>query len=359
MKIALLNLRFDNNYGGNLQRYALMKVVKDMGHEIIHLNWRFNPQNPDFIHKTIIILKHLRNIICGRHRAPLKSQLFPKDVYLHECKLVDLFYDKYINHTNPIYTLEDLVKYKNFDCFIVGSDQVWRKKIAAEYIETMFFNYLDPECKKIGFSISLGNDTIEYTQEESYKLKQLYSRFFAVSVREHDAITLFKYYGWSSPQAVHTLDPTFLLPPEDYQALIDQSNTFGIENKYIFCYILDMNDEIKKIIKREAKRLNLSPVIVSLKNSISIEQWLRDIKESEFVITDSYHGFVFSIIFNKPFLLIKNKFRGTSRFDSLCISLDVNLSKEEQDWMVVNRHIREKREFALNFLKTNLSIQHQ
>lgn len=86
----------------------------------------------------------------------------------------------------------------------------------------------------------------------------------------------------------------------------------------------------------------------------SIEQWLRSFRDAQYIITDSYHGLVFSIIFNKPFTLIRNEKRGNARFDSLLKTLDIS-TDNNINWTKVNSNIQTEREKALLFIKKSLS----
>ena len=86
----------------------------------------------------------------------------------------------------------------------------------------------------------------------------------------------------------------------------------------------------------------------------SMEQWLRSIRDAKLIITDSYHGMLFSIIFNKPFVLMKNDFRGNARYASVIASLGIDLKKEKQDFNEINKKIDGLRKSSLEFLSSNL-----
>lgn len=325
MKIALLNLPVDNNYGGHLQRYALMKVLQEMGHDVTHLNLRFHYHLPwykvPFSYTKRIILKY----VLGRD-VRINQEKYSREQYEERCAITEPFYQKYIKHTEPIYEFSDLRNYQDFDAYLVGSDQVWRKKITNRYLSSMFLDFLPKDCKakRIAYGVSLGVADNELSVEEISKLSELYKRFDAVSVREDSALELFKQYGWNSPQAVQVLDPTLLLKKEDYQILIQNGATEPSRGN-LFCYILDKNKEKEQIIQLKAEELHLMPFEVGLKDEkpANIEQWLRSFADAEYVITDSYHGLLFSIIFEKNFYLIRNQFRGNARFDALLNKLNL------------------------------------
>lgn len=355
MRIALLNLPYDNNYGGNLQRYALMSILQRMGHDVTHLNLRWNLGSwwlgllklPIRVVEKYILRK-------GNRLCP---EILDKLKYKKVCSNVDDFYNKYIKHSEIIESKRNLYKYTDFECFIVGSDQVWRKRYTDFMygIGTFFFDYLPLEKKRIAYAVSLGTDENELSKDDIQCLSKPYSNFSAVSVREFSALDLFKTYGWNTPQAVKVLDPTLLLTPDDYKSLIYDGSTKKAECN-LFCYILDETEEKRLIIEKEARDRNLKPAMFSLNSNLGIQQWLRCIFESELVITDSYHGFIFSIIFNKPFILINNKRRGNSRFDSICNELDIDLKTIDQDWDKINQILSIQRDKSINWLTNALKL---
>lgn len=355
MKIALLNLPFDNNYGGNLQRYALMKVLREMGYDVTYLFLKFSPQNPPLqiqIYKSIV---YAIRFLVGKRSWQWTSVVTPKQLYEKKCISASSFMDKYVPHTEAIYDLKDLYKHTEFDIFLVGSDQVWRKSIAKHYLSTMFFDYLPESKKKVAYSVSLGSEQNEYTKEEIDKFAKLYAKFTAVSVREESALNLFEDYKWTSPRAFRTLDPTLLLDKQDYINLIEAANTFPSKGN-LFCYILDPSKEKESTIARFMDEKGLKPYSFGINenSSSSIEQWLRSFMDADFVVTDSFHGFVFSIIFNKPFYLFKNEFRGNARFDSLCQILGVDLDRTEQNWVRVNQRRNQEIVNSIGFLRSAL-----
>lgn len=355
MKIALLNLPFDNNYGGNLQRYALVKVLQNMGHDVTYLFLKSNLKNPSIFKQITFTFKYILRFVLRRKTWNWKSVVLPKNIYEENCKAIYPFLDKYIPHTKEIYDIEELKEFTEYDVFIVGSDQVWRKNIAQKYLHTMFFDFLPLESVKLAYSVSLGSDTNELSDAEINILREFYKQFVAVSVREYGALSLFEQYGWTTPKAIQTIDPTLLLTANDYNDLINSSYTKPWDGD-MCCYILDMTIEKDAIIRKLSLEKGYKPYRLSLKNKGSIEQWLRAFADAKYVVTDSYHGLVFSIIFNKPFYLIKNEFRGNARFDSLINSLDIQLSQSNQDWNVVNKKKQQFVKLSLDFLSKYLNF---
>lgn len=357
MNIALLNLPFDSNYGGNLQRYALITILQRNGYRVEHINLRFNYKLPWYKIPFSYSKRIIKRLIFHDKNPILLEQQMENEAIARN-RLAEVFYNKYIPHTKSINNKKGLNKLPKYDAYIVGSDQVWRKSMTQAYgLSTYFFDFVkDTITTKIAYGVSLGNNNNELTQTEIKKLRRLYKRFTAVSVRESSAIEIFQNYQWTMPQAIQVLDPTLLLSKEDYNKLIDNGNTHHSSGN-LFCYILD-NDPVKeKIILEEIDKLKLTPFYINLKEkNTSIEQWLRSFRDAKHIITDSFHGLVFSIIFNKPFTLIRNERRGNARFDSILELFNIPTNKQEEiDWEYINFKIQEERKKALEFIIQTLN----
>lgn len=358
MKIALLNLPFDNNYGGNLQRYALIKALQSLGHDVEHINLKFRYTLPwykiPYSYSKRLFVKIFKNKaqLINFEREKNKKKQFSE----HNA---NLFYNKYIPHTDAVYTIQqikDFIDSAHFEAIIVGSDQVWRKSMTGSIgFENFFLKFAGDNILKIAYSVSLGSSHCDYTYKEIRKIKELYKRFAAVSVREKSALDIFSNNGWISPKAKWTLDPTLLLTIVDYNVLIMNANTENVTREKIFCYALDMNDKIKS----ELNSYGIDYVINDLNSSakVSIEQWLNNIKQSKIVVTDSYHGVVFSIIFNKPFRFMGNVRRGNDRIDSLFSMLGIDENNTlDCDWNKINNRIAELKKKSLSFLLSALNF---
>lgn len=350
MRIGILTLPYDNNYGGNLQRYALIKYLQSMGHDAIHLNLRNSYLLPwykkPYLYGRRIISKYIlkRNVIIDAEERIQKE-------YGQKCSITAPFYEDYVPHTKPIFKRKYLLNDINYDAFIVGSDQVWRKQIARDYLPDFFFESLSNINKpKIAFAVSFGTDVNELNDVEIKRYGFLFRKFSAVSVRELSGLKLLQQYSWNSPKPIHLLDPTFLLEKKHYQRIIKSSETKPCAGN-LFCYILDSSEEKNAKIKEVAKSKKLQPYFVNLNDNVSIPQWLRSIDEAECVVTDSFHGLVFSLIFNKNFVLLKNQFRGNARFDSILQVFNIKSdNSDDVSWDYVNITIDSYRKKAYAFL---------
>lgn len=352
-KIALLNFPVDNNFGGHLQRYALMKVLHDEGADVVHLNCRsINSRHSTYRRIKCVVKESLRfckGLIKGKR--DIRDLPYLRYLLLRDPK-TDRFYNRYIKHTRKIYTHKELQAYNNFDAYVVGSDQVWRAPMTAyNYgIDTYFFDYLPPMAKRYAYGVSLGTSENEFSNEEINRLAEWYKSFQMVSVREKDALSKFQEFGWTIPQAEFVLDPTLLLDKGHYTQLVKSVYTETSPGN-MFCYILDEDDEKKQKINQIATNRQLHPFYITLEDNCSVEQWLRSFLDAEYVVTDSYHGFVFSLIFNKPFYLMYNERRGNVRFESLLQLLQIKGNEDWYDWESVNAIIYEEKKKSLNYIK--------
>ena len=270
--------------------------------------------------------------------------------------MVEPFLEEYISHSPIIYGriwLNTYIKWKRFDAYIVGSDQVWRKPYIHHYGLGMWFLGFLPKnykVKRIAYGASFGVSEEEYSKEEQNLIRPLFNRFDAVSVREISGLDLLQQYGWKNPKATCVLDPTLLLKAEDYLKLIDNAHTSPLDGKML-CYILDMDIEKEQFIQQKSKELALKPTIHygEFKATETIEQWLRNYSEAEYIITDSYHGVIFALIFNKPFTVFMNPKRGNSRFKSLENVLGIRLN-DSIDYKRLNATIEAEKLKSLDFL---------
>ena len=230
----------------------------------------------------------------------------------------------------------------------------------------------------MAYAASFGVAEWEFNKEQTKECSKLVKLFDAVSVREDVGVGLCREHLGVEPELV--IDPTLLLEKEDYIHLIETTETVGSTGD-LFCYILDSNNRIESVVQDIERKCSLvSFQVNSAKNNLALIKgddianyiipspirWLRAFMDAKMVFTDSFHGCVFSIIFNKPFWVVGNKERGNARFDSLLkmfglegrmIALDELHSAElftEIDWKRVNTIKKEWQEKSLRFIQSNL-----
>lgn len=353
MKIAIYTLPFTWNYGGILQCFALTKTLESQGHKVTVLYQR---KNCGLLKKTLKRIKW--TVIPLLHKAGLAKA--------NPLVLMESFYARWFNNRSPLFfTSSELKSYcdsQNFDACIVGSDQIWRFG-SAQDIYSSFLEFIDAaKTRKIAYAVSFGVDNWEYTPEATERCASLVQDFCVVSTRESSGVDLCRQY--LGTEAFHTLDPTLLAGKSLFASLIkDQKSTPGV-----FYYFLDSNSE--KLRMLNTVRLVIGkPCTGHIDSSgkfLSIVEWVGNIANSDFVITDSFHGTCFAILFNKPFVAIYNVKRGNARFVSLLESLGLmdrlvdehadirQLVQTPVDYELVNKKLNGLRTFSLSVLDKGL-----
>ena len=368
MRIGILTHPLRLNYGGLLQNYALQIILKRLGHTPITLDIPFKIE----VNRKTFLLDVIKRIY-RRYILHLPVYIFEEWRYnrLYPVMMQNLqpFIDKYIDKIE----IKDFNKLQNedFDVLLVGSDQVWRRK----YMPDIYKEYLKFaetwNVKRISYAASFGTEEWEYSNEETIECKRLLQKFNAVSVREKSGVALCNsYFGI---KAMWVLDPTMLLKREDYIALFKETS-FKIDKGGLLTYFLDERPENAILTNIISKEKNLQPFCVNSKYEkldsypitecvqLSMEFWLRGYYNAEFIITDSFHACVFSILFNKPFVVFGNVKRGLSRFNSLLDMCGLqnriitNIESYYQlsskiDWKKVNIIIEQERVKSLSFLE--------
>lgn len=361
-KIGVLTLPTLTNYGGILQAYALVYTLRKLGYDAWLINRRWNSENNGFVHKVKKFVYHQFVI-----------------------RKFDKFVEKYIKpRTEEIASRAEMnaIRCEGFNGYVVGSDQVWRVKNVRGADYNFFLDFTKNDVvKRISYAASFGVDYWDDnkdSQQSIAEVKPLLQKFDAVSVREDSGVKICK--ECFDVDAVQVLDPTLLLSKDEYLSAFKLKH--NKEKKYIAVYILDMTDDKKKIIQTVSEKLKLPVMYINepktkcsfLPQSLSemvkpgVESWLQAINDASFVLTDSFHGTAFSIIFEKEFLVIGNKQRGLTRFTSLLRALNLDnhiiMNSENFDMEAINSNIdyqkvnllKEKlQEFSNFFLKHNIS----
>lgn len=371
MRIGIITQPLRANYGGLLQNFALQTVLKRCGHEVITLDWpkkiRYHLKDlPTIYCKSIVklFLKIDDNIFEKRRQ----ERLFPIIA-----QNTQPFVDKYITSCE----CADLSKLNldGFGAFVVGSDQVWRGLYNPNIYNSFLGFTKGATVKRIAYAASFGVDNWGFSDVQTRKCAELVQDFDAVSVREDSGVGLCKQY--LGVDAEHVLDPTMLLNCADYRSLI-QSSSVDRHSGQLMTYLLDLNTTKQNVIDCAAQQLGLEvfstvskyeDLHAKLSERIqpSVEQWLAGFDDANFVVTDSFHGCVFSIIFNKPFIVIGNERRGLSRFKSLLKMFNLedrlfcsgngsamDIICRSIDWTMVNDRLAEWRNKSNLFLNDAL-----
>lgn len=374
MKVGILTQPLLSNYGGILQCYALQRTLQNLGHDAVRLDYY------DFSlrYRLLYLAKScvLRYLL--RNKAVSLSHPFASSYARYNFELMKFIKEK-IPSSPLLGSTRALKRYvvgKEFEGIVVGSDQIWN----ASYnpcVENYFLAFLPSkfDIKRVAYAASIGNDALDFNDRQKEICGQSLRLFDAVSVREESARTLLSTeFGMSSTVL---LDPTMLLSQEEWKEIIDGDSV--MRQDLLTSYVLDRSSYKKSVITNTAeylhlqtKELTMTPKTENgwLRRQDSISTWLSNLAGAQFVITDSFHGCVFSIIFNKPFIAIANKERGLSRFTTLLSHFGLqhrlveSLEDFEQrkrvllkpiDYEPINRRLEELKGQSLRFLADALS----
>ena len=369
MKIGILTLPLHFNYGGILQAYALQTVLERMGHEVCLIEKKKKAMPSPLWKAPLVYAKRILKNLTGTPFPIFYEQKQKReDAVIRQH--TDLFIHKYIKQR----FIDDYsdIKEGDFDAIIVGSDQIWRPKYFNRQMRHAYLDFTEGwNIKRIAYAASFGSDEWEYTAKQTKQYGMLLKKFDAVSVREDSGVDLcFEHFG---VKAHHVLDPTMLLLKDDYIQLFEVDKTPESKGS-LLCYILDETPEKLDIINKITKEKALIPfrvnskaenIKVPLEERIqpSIEQWLRGFYDASFVVTDSFHACVFSIMFNKPFVVVGNAQRGMTRFNSLLrtmqlqnclIAENTKFTIENIEYKKVNRLLKHWQNISLQYLLTYL-----
>lgn len=365
MKIGVLTLPFNNNYGGLLQSYALQTFLKQMGHEVILIQRQSNPIKRSFLGR----IKRFVKILIGKERQEVEQT---KVISAN----MEQFFKQHMTYTPSIFSDSqfELIKSYKFDAIVVGSDQVWRFDYTRDRFQNYFLDFTKGmDLKRIAYAASFGIDTWNIDESKTKIVKSLIANFDAVSVRESSGVDLCREV--LDAKAELMLDPAFLLEKQQYHNLF--SNASGENKGKLLVYFLDRTAQKDQMAQELASELKTSAFTVGAKDPSKnapledrmyppVSKWLEGFADAKFVITDSYHGCVFAIIFNKPFFVIGNRQRGMARFDSVLELFDLkdrlvdthlpsDIIQKEIDYEGVNQIIGQRRLLARKFLEQALN----
>lgn len=370
MRICILTQPLQTNYGGLLQAYALQTVLKRMGHEVWTEDRRKNRKS--FYQLLKFLAKKFLLLLQRTYTPTIKDERY---ISMNTNK----FIHEYINTTIPVNSTDKTcLEPYCFDAFIVGSDQVWRPMYSYGIYNYFLDFTIEKNVKRIAYAASFGTDQWEFTPEQTVVCSELAKQFDAISVREDSGIGLCRKY--LNIDAVQMSDPTLLLDKNDYLEIIKNDCPGNSHSGGILTYILDDSEIKRSVVQKVSCKLKLNSFSVMPQAQFKdvgkkgigkcvyppVAEWLQGFVDADFVVTDSFHGTVFSIIFNKPFISIANGKRGTSRFTSLLktFGLEDRLIYSDKDlkgclfsdidFAEINIVHKKKREEALKFLTNSL-----
>lgn len=349
-KVGILTLHYGLNYGGVLQTYATKETLKALGYEPIIID-----RLPDSFSRNYPKVRQFLHPLTQRaFYAFRQKELQPA--------------------TRPIFSSEELraLLQEDFYGIIVGSDQVWRKEVFSVNGDYYLIKQHDLPLKKVAYSASTGVAHWQYDTQETQQIKIALQKFSGLSVREAESVPVFKESCGIDVQNI--LDPTLIANPDIYKQLCAKAKLNG-KGKLV-TYMLDWSEQKKQLVKQACSALHLDVQHILplqkkrngllsriLHQDPTVYDWVNQIATADFVLTDSFHGMAFSIIFNRPFVVIGNPERGMARFTSLLNHFNLTSRLTENtlpdltapiDYDTVNVLLNNQRDLGVKFLKESL-----
>lgn len=346
MKIGIMTWFRYYNYGTVLQAYALQEKIKNYG---------YHPYLIDYMPRgTNIEIDSAKTFFTSAYEKLLNKK------YSANHNEFDSFVDKYIDKTEPCNTYAELKDISNeYSAFICGSDQIW----SPDNFDANYFLPFASEDKIISYAPSIGKDKIT-NELKSEKMCNLISRFKYLSVREEKGKDIIKKLCNLDAQVV--VDPTLLLNKKEWSKLVDKELEKKVSNKkYILCYFLGPSNQYYKDIVSCAKKKNYSIINIptlynqklnSFKSNIEIGpiEFLTLLKNASLVMTDSFHGTIFSINFNVNFYTYK-RFKDTDERSQNSRIIDI-LNKLNLSNRII-KHYDYKKDYSIDYDSVNLDVE--
>ena len=266
-----------------MQAYALQTFLQKIGYDVAIIDYKKITHNNSYIR-------------CFKSKS-LKRIKQNIEEYHKELKFIP-FRKKYLNLTKPFFKLDQLNHgTKDIDIFICGSDQIWNPYTALKYGNPYILPFIKDKRKKIAYAVSLGCTL--YPATIFNEIKPYIQKFHYLSVREKTALDIFNQNGINSVSLMP--DPVLLID------VTDLSHFYGKQDSsedYIFFYTLQENQSLINSIRAHFSKNEKIKEAQSGKNALSVEKWVKTIAQSKFVVTNSFHGVVFSLLFHKSFIAI-------------------------------------------------------
>jgi hypothetical protein len=357
-KIGLLTLPLSDNFGGMLQIIALYQLLTREGYDVVFLD-KHNLRTPikEMVAK-VLEKTPLQNYsgIRGRYQARLRHM-----------PSLNKYMPKRSRKVRSGKDLEAEISRLGIDTIIVGSDQVWRFEYQGDGAELNYFlDFGGPDLKRISYAASFGHASWKYPDRRD-AVARLLQKFDAISVRENTGIDIV-HNCFGREQVQRVLDPTALLPRDFYEILSDGEPA----QPGILCYAIDQGEKVDLLISGVEASLAKPGTTARISPhdaSTSIATWLRRFRDADYVLTDSFHGVIFSILFERNFLVTPNVDRGLDRFLTILghVGLENRIietyDKEEIarkidmpiDYAAVRERLAAARTDSLSFLRANLS----
>lgn len=376
----------DDNYGQQLQCYALQRFLRDKKHNAFLIKYKPTAEQKSKWDKLkgISIGKLLDKLSSPKRKEiAINKLLGNENKELNKARMFEKFRNDHLNTTEIEYhSIEELRQNPpEAEVYICGSDQVWNNSLHSKNTAGWYLDFGNPSIRRISYAASIGRN-IEKGEQSTFKT--YLNHLNAISVRESSAQALCQSLGFSNVEVVG--DPTLLLSANHYLSLC--KDIPKQEHPYLFMYMLNIStpEEIgwdKVSAYLQARSLDLKTVcssgylparelIPDNRNILaSIPEWIALIRDARYVITTSFHGMMFCILLHKPFLVMKltNQYaKGNNRMTSLLATLGIeerihNSSlpfdrqmENEINWTEVEKKLAALRNNSIKFIERNIKF---
>lgn len=344
MKISILTHPPKKNYGGILQALALSAALKNLGHDVQILNGPFKK------------LSFAKRLSCGL------KKLLGKDPDRKYSKL-----QEFVKKNLPVTEIWHGKSVPSCDVIVVGSDQVWRPDY-THFPGAYFLDFVpdDSPVRRIAYAASFGVESWLFTGEQTAGYGRLLKKFEAVSCREESGVRLCRDHFDVTAEKVP--DPTLLHDADFYRQYSGGTGQKLQASSGLFTYFLDPDTEKIKLARELAamKGWQWDDFLSGdrKKPMRPVEEFLAGISQADFVLTDSFHGMVFSMIFGKPYAIVGNAKRGLTRFDltvkagvpeallagPLSVESCLDLAEDPDKYSSIQEYLRNERSAGMAFL---------
>ncbi len=321
MKILIRTLPLRRgNYGGILQAWALQQALKDLGAD--PFTDRSDRPAKLVPYTARAVARPVRNLL------PSGLNILPGDARWRGDARVRGFVHEEVATTSlfPPYTRRPRTRVlKEFDAFVVGSDQVWRS--AYGDVPSYLLDFL-PEGdgrRKVAYAASFGStEANAWSPQMVTTASELMGRFDGLSCREESGTRWIREHLGLDADTMP--DPTLLLAPERYEQLIRRTGASRgtPAGRYVLAYVLDRSPEFSRVIQGVADEMGAEVLEIGNADGKggagtrpSPAEWLNLIANAQLMVTDSFHGMLFAGVLNTPHAGIPNQSRGVDRFHSL------------------------------------------
>ena len=370
MRIKTITCHDVYNSGASLQAYALMRYLEELGNEVEIIDYKPDYLNNHYKLGIIANPKYEKNLMLKMIYLTLK---FPGRVLALRKKIkYDHFRDNYLKVTKKRYISNSELKNNppEADIFICGSDQIWNSKFNNGKDPAFYLDFVPQGKIKASYAASFATDRIEESVRDI--TKERINKLDYIGVREISALNILEDLGIDN--GIQVMDPVFLLSKETW---LNMAYEVDKKQKYIFVYDFDGNELIKEIALKVAKKKSLK-IYTVFKSDYSDKvikgmgpiDFISYIKNAEFVISNSFHGTAFSIIFEKQFVVVNRKEAINTRMRDLLsvlkienrlISENYNFNNLIKDinYEEVNKYVNERLEISKMYLDRVTCIKDQ